>query len=181
MKKPLASILLLMITSLAMGQYIENYKVERQPTIIKFGIGLGLDYGGLGARFTITPTPQIGLFGAAGYNFHQAAFNVGANYKFLPDKRVTPVVGLMYGYNAVIIVEGAEELNKTYKGVSMSGGIELNMKRSKNYWSFELVTSFWSREYRNDWDDLKNNPSIIIEEGSEPIPISISVGYHFNI
>lgn len=181
MRPVLAVILLCLSATMAVGQYVENYTFERQPTIIKFGVGYGLDYGGLGARFTITPVPKIGVFGAFGYNFHKAAYNVGANYKFLPDKRVTPVVGVMYGYNAVIVVEGTDQYNKTYNGVSISGGIELNMRKSKNYWSFEMTVAFWSKAYRDDWEALKNNPGVVIDEGYIPIPIDISVGYHFNI
>lgn len=189
MRTVLTAILLFLSASMAVGQYVENYEFERQPTIIKFGVGIGLDYGVVGARMTITPVPQVGIFGALGYNINaigydlqKAAYNVGVNYKFLPDKRVTPVAGLMYGYNAIIAIENdrSDPYNKTYNGFSLSGGIELNMKKSKNYWSFELIASFWTREFRNDWDRLKNDPNYTSQE-EVLIPIGISVGYHFNI
>lgn len=179
MRTVLTAILFFLSASMAVGQYVENYTFEREPSIIKLGVGLGIDYGGLGGRMTITPIPHVGIFGAVGYNFHKTAYNVGVTYKILPDKRVTPVASIMYGYNAAIVVEGAKEFDKTYYGPSMGGGIELNMKKSKNYWSFGLTLAFWSKEFRDDLDALRNNPGI--EFTSEPIPVGISVGYHFNI
>lgn len=161
------------------AQYVENYKPEPITTIVKLGLGIGLDYGGIGTRLTITPTSKFGVFLAVGYNLQKAGLNGGLTYKILPEKKVCPVVHVMYGYNAVIIVEGMERLNKTYYGLSMGGGIELNMRKSKNYWSFELLYSLKSSEYERDWDYIQNNPSI--ETFNDPLPITISVGYHFNI
>ena len=179
MKKLITLLCLALVYTTSSAQYIENYEPEPYKTIVKFGVGLGLDYGGIGARLTITPTTHFGAFIAVGYNLQKPGINGGLTYKFLPEKRVSPVAHIMYGYNAVIIVEGAEKYNKTYYGVSAGGGIELNMKKSGNYWSFEILYPFRSSEYERDWDIIKNDPSIEIE--SEPLPITISVGYHFNI
>lgn len=163
----------------ATAQYIENYEPTRPTTIVKLGLGVGLDYGGIGTRLTITPTTHFGVFVAVGYNLLKAGVNGGLTYKFLPEKRVTPVAHIMYGYNAVIVIEGVDAYNKAYYGLSMGGGIELTSKRSGNYWSFELLYPFRSSEYEDDWDALKNDPNI--EVLSEPFPVTISVGYHFNI
>ncbi len=172
--------LLLLISGSALCQYVENYKVEPQGTIVKFGVGIGLDFGGLiGGRLTFTPVPKLGIFGALGYNLHKASYNTGLTYKFRPDKRVSPYVNAMYGYNAVIIVDGADQYNKTYYGFSLGGGIELNGKRTKNYWSFGMNFSLKPKEYFDDMDMLRNNPSI--DMGVDPLPVTISVGYHFNI
>lgn len=179
MKKAILMIGLIATLSTASAQYIENYQPEAPVTIVKFGLGIGLDYGGIGTRLTITPTNKFGVFIAVGYNLDKAGLNGGLTYKFLPDKRVTPVAHIMYGYNAVIVVEGADQYNKTYYGLSAGGGIELNMRKSKNYWSFEVLYSFKSSEYEDDWDALQNNSSIEIL--SEPLPVTISIGYHFNI
>lgn len=179
MKKAILLMYFVYICITSSAQYIENYKPEPITTIAKLGIGLGLDYGGIGARLTITPTTNFGVFIAVGYNLQKAGLNGGLTYKFLPDKRVSPVMHVMYGYNAVIIVEGLEQYNKTYYGLTVGGGIELNMRRTSNYWSFELLYSFKSSEYERDWDAIKNNPSI--EVSADPLPVTISVGYHFNI
>jgi hypothetical protein len=161
------------------AQYIENYKPEPITTIVKCGVGYGYDYGVLGARLTITPIPKFGGFIAVGYNLLKAGVNGGLTYKFLPDRKVCPVAHVMYGNNAIIKVEGTTRYDKAYYGLTAGGGIELNMRKSNNYWSFELLYSAWSSQFERDWDDLKNNPNIIVE--TEPFPLSISVGYHFNI
>lgn len=179
MKKAILLICFALMTLTASAQYIENYEPEAPVTIVKLGLGIGLDYGGIGTRLTITPTTNFGVFLAVGYNLQKAGLNGGLTYKFLPDKRVSPVAHIMYGYNAVILVEGMERYNKTYYGVSAGGGIELNMRKSKNYWSFELLYAFKSSEYERDWDAIKNNSSIDVL--SEPLPVTISIGYHFNI
>lgn len=179
MKKAIFLLCLVFMSFVVSAQYVENYEPERPTTIVKLGLGLGLDYGGIGTRLTITPTSHFGVFIAVGYNLHKAGFNGGLTYKFLPEKKVTPVAQIMYGYNAVIVVEGAEQYNKTYYGVSFGGGVEVKTRKSGNYWSFELLYPFRSSEYEDDWDALKNDPSIEIT--SEPLPITFSVGYHFSI
>lgn len=170
---------LIVVYASATAQYIENYEPVRPTTIVKLGLGLGLDYGGFGARLTIMPTTHFGAFVAVGYNLQKAGVNGGLTYKFMPEKKVIPVVQIMYGYNAVIVVEGVAAYNKTYYGLSIGGGIELASKKSSNYWSFEVLYPFRSSEYKNDWDTIKNDPNIDIV--SDPFPITISIGYHFNI
>lgn len=179
MKKVLILVVLVFVCSTAKAQYVENYEPEPIVTIAKLGVGYGIDYGWLGARLTITPVTKLGAFIAVGYNGIKIGVNGGVTYKLYPDKKVNPVVGLMYGNNAVIVVEGAAHYDKAYFGASVSGGIELNMKKSGNYWSFEIIYPFRSSEYENDWDVIKNDPNIEII--SDPLPITISIGYHFNI
>jgi hypothetical protein len=123
------------------------------------------------------PVKWVALFGAIGYNLNGAGYNGGLVFRVLPDKKVCPYVTGMYGYNAVIVIEGLSERNKTYFGPSLGGGIELRM-RNRNFWNFGLLFPFRSAEFRDDFDDLKNNPSIEI---TEPLPVQISVGYHLRI
>lgn len=179
MKKTIFLLYLAFMSVSASAQYVENYEPEAPTSIVKLGLGFGLDYGGIGTRLTIIPTTHFGFFAAVGYNLHKAGFNAGLTYKFLPEKKVTPVAQVMYGYNAVIVVEGADQYDKTYYGLSIGGGLEVNTKKSGNYWSFEVLYPFRSSEYEDDWDALKNDPSIEIT--SEPLPITFSVGFHFSI
>lgn len=179
MRKTILLLFFVMTFVTESAQYVENYQPEPITTIAKFGLGLGLNYGGIGTRLTIMPTTNFGAFIAVGYNLQKVGVNGGLTYKFLPEKKVNPVIHIMYGYNAVIVVEGMEQYNKTYYGVTAGGGIELNMRRSGNYWSFELLYSIKSSEYERDYDAIKNNPNIDID--FEPLPVTISVGYHFNI
>jgi len=43
--------------------------------------------------------------------------------------------------------------------------------------NIELVVPFRSKSFHDDWDNIKNNPGIDIQ--SEPLPVAISIGYHF--
>lgn len=179
MKKTILVMCILFLCTSVMAQYVENYEPVQPTSILKLGIGLGMDYGGFGGRLTVTPTTHLGIFIAVGYNLHKAGINGGLTYKFLLEKKVTPIANIMYGYNAVIVVEGADQYDETYYGLSVGGGIELNTKKSGNYWSFEIIYPFRSSEYKDDWDTIKNDPNIEIV--SDPLPITISVGYHFSI
>lgn len=179
MKKFLALLCLVTLSCTLLGQARELHEYVEDDPRQNIGIGVGLDYGGIGMRYTFMATPQLGLFGSLGYILVGPGFNVGLNYKFLTDKRVMPVIGAMYGYNAAIKVEGASEFNEIYYGPSISLGVEVRARKNEsNFWNFELVVPFRSGKYQDDMDALQNNSSIVI---SEPLPIAFSIGYHFGI
>lgn len=140
------------------------------------GFGVGLDYGGIGARISGKIVTQLYAFAGVGYNLNGAGFNGGAVFRFSPKKRVCPILSAMYGYNAVIIVEGMKEQSKTYYGPSFGGGIELKVGRKSNFFVFELWVPVRSQEYRDDIDALLNNAGV---EVTEATPVAISVGYNF--
>ena len=152
-------------------------QAESKASSVNLGIGLGIDYGGLiGGRLTVVPTKNFALFGAVGYNLIGLGFNAGAAFRIAPDKNVCPTLGVMYGYNAVIKIEGAEQYNKTYYGPTLSLGFEFK-PQNKGFWNIELLLPIRSKDYKDDIDDLKNDPNI--EMKTEPLPIGFSVGYHF--
>ena len=148
-----------------------------QGSTMNIGLGIGIDYGGFGGRFTYLPVERVGLFAGLGYNLIGAGYNIGAMYRFMPSKRVCPTFGAMFGYNGVIKVENASEYDQAYYGVSISGGVEFRLRNNKNYINLELIIPFRSQEFQDDVDALKDNPSI--EFKNEPIPVAFSVGYHF--
>jgi hypothetical protein len=179
MKRLLVLIGFVLITNIVLAQAREEDEEISEDRTQNLGIGLGLDYGGIGIRYTFVPAPKFGVFGSVGYILVGPGFNFGLNYKFLPDKRVVPVLGAMYGYNAAIKVEGASEHDKIYYGPSISFGVEVKTRRDeRNFWNFELVLPFRSSEYQDDIDALQNNPDIQI---NEPLPIAFSIGYHFGL
>jgi hypothetical protein len=175
---------LVLISCACFGQFDPNYKKNNNPydesvsSPFNGGVGLGLSYGGIGGRLSYFPQKNIGLFGAVGYNFHKAGFNFGTIARILPDKKICPHLMAMYGYNAVIVVVGADEFNQTYYGLTLGGGMELRTGRSGNYVNFELLVPLRSQEYKDDMNALLNNPAIEI---SELLPVTLSVGYHFKI
>jgi hypothetical protein len=165
------------------GQFDPNYRKNNPQTVdeatppINLGLGMGLNYGGFGGRLELVPQKNIAIFGAVGFNLHKAGFNIGAKVKVAAEKKVSPMFQFMYGYNAVILVVGASEYNKTYYGPSVGGGIELKMGQSQNFMEFGLLIPFRNEEFRNDITELQ----YIGIDISEPLPFAISVGYHFKI
>lgn len=177
--KKLLLILLTIITFSVNAQFDPNYKEKEKSSPFNLGLGTGVDYGGIiGARLSGFPIKYFGAFVAGGYNLHKIAYNFGGVVRILPDKKVCPVLMGMYGYNAVIVVQGASQYNETYYGPSFGGGIELHFGNRENYMNIELLVPIRPQEFYDDLDALKQNPTIEI---SEPAPISLSIGYHFRL
>jgi hypothetical protein len=144
----------------------------------RFGAGVGIDYGGFGGRLTILPDKHVGLFLAGGYAIVGFGYNVGVMLKTSPDKRVSPYFSAMYGYNAAIAIAGASQYNKLYYGFSLGGGVHLLSRRNpKNYWLFGLVLAFRPSEFDRDFNALQSSSTIV--GLTKPLPVNLSVGYHF--
>jgi hypothetical protein len=141
------------------------------------GIGLGIDYGAFGGRFAYRPTPKVALLAGLGYNLNGLGYNFGGAFRMNTTKRTVPYFSALYGYNAVIVVEGMSELNKTYYGPSVGFGLEFHSRKASNYFNLEIFVPFRSSEFTNDLNAIKNNPMINLR--SEPWPIAISLGYHW--
>jgi hypothetical protein len=161
-------------------EYDEDYEFpETKQVNLSLGLGLGFDYGGIGGKLALSPSPSVDIFAGVGWNIIGAGLNGGLTYKFMADKRVNPYISAMYGYNAVIYVDGSKERNKAYYGPTIGSGIQLHRKNGK-FWNFGFTIPFRSKEFRDDYDALRNDPNIIIQNGdSGPPPFGISIGYHF--
>lgn len=177
MKKS-AFILIFFITTLDL--HSQEYLASGEPIFPRYnmGFGAGIDYGGFGCRFTILPSERLEFFGALGYNLLGFGLNAGLDYRLAPKSRICPYIGAMYGYNAFIKIAGATRYNQTYYGLSCNLGLEFWSKRSPNYFNLELIVPIRTSEYYNDIKNLKNNP--LITFSNEPLPIGISIGYHFS-
>jgi hypothetical protein len=147
-----------------------------------FGVGFGLDYGGLiGAKVTFNPIPYMGIFAAGGWELIGLGWNVGVLGRLFPaggKKHVRPYLKVMYGVNAVTKVQGASEYDKMFYGVTPGIGIETRfglMRRSGL--NVDLNVPIRSSAYFDHINQMKNDPSI--EMKNSTIPISISIGYHF--
>lgn len=145
------------------------------------GAGLGFEFGGIGAQAEFLPSPYLGIFAGAGYNFWDLGFNAGVAGKMLPEKKATPVFMVMYGYNAVIKIKNRFGVpsGQTYYGISLGAGAELKTgRRLKNKMSFGLRVPFRSDEFHLDYKNLKDqgytfNPDFL--------PVAFSFGYHVAI
>ncbi len=144
-----------------------------------FGMGLGLDYGGLGFQAEFLPIKYVGIFAAGGYNFNGIGFNAGASFKAFPNAKITPTVIGMYGYNAVIVVKGATKYNKTYFGPTVGIGGELKVGRRDNKLRIALFYPFRNEKFENDYDAIKADPYIKMDQ--EMLPIAYSIGFNFSL
>jgi hypothetical protein len=143
------------------------------------GFGLGIDYGGIGGRLTAAPVKQAFFFGGLGYNIDGFGYNVGAGFRFLPEKRICPYILAMYGYNAVVLVfinnQYQKQYNKTFYGPSAGLGLEQRAwKNAKNYFNMELLYLFRSQKFKEYKTKLEND----LGAKFLLLPVSFSIGYH---
>lgn len=152
---------------------------QAEPTSqVNLGLGLGLDYGGLiGAHVAFVLEPHFAAFAGLGYALVGAGYNVGVVGRMLPESRVCPFISAMYGYNAVIKIEGASEYDQLYFGPTFGIGLEFHKRSSDNFWRVEFLLPLRPTAFQDDMDALKKNPTIEIT--SEPPPFGISGGFHF--
>lgn len=161
------------------------YSQDNRPKIDYYinesnlGAGLGIDYGGIGFKYTFNPEKHLGLFAAAGYNFVGLGYNVGGQYRFNPGDKFCFYFTLMYGYNAAIKVINASRYDKIYYGPSTGAGLELHLYRRWSFFNFELLYMQRSREFNDTYNRISGNQ----QSTSLPvnIPLGISAGFHFRI
>ncbi|MDH4059156.1 MAG: hypothetical protein OEU76_10345 [Cyclobacteriaceae bacterium] len=170
--------LIVLFFALSFSASIYSQDATSENPNMNIGIGMGMDYGGFGGRFTYLPQQKFGLFAALGYNLVGVGFNAGAIYRFDSDKKVTPYIGAMYGYNAVLRVDGGTESDEIYYGPSFSLGIELkSRKNNSNFWNLEIVLPIRPSSFQDDIDRLKDFGYDV----TEPLPVGFSIGYHFGL
>jgi hypothetical protein len=142
------------------------------------GVGFGLDYGGIGFKFTQLIDPHFGFTLGGGYALAGFGYNVGGLVKIKPENRVVPTFSFMYGYNAAVAVTNATQLNKIFYGPSLGFGF-LSKRRNNpsNYWQFELVLPIRSGEADSYINGLRN---MGVSIGSLS-PVAFSIGYNFGL
>lgn len=144
-----------------------------------FGLGAGLDYGGLGFKGEFIPVKWLGLFAGVGYNFVEPGFNVGISIK-TSDKKVAPVITGMYGYNAAIRIKGrgpfgggSDRHRKSYYGVSAGAGLDIQTDNKGNKISLAVLVPFRNASFRRDYDELEN----LIDRKLWPVTFSFGVNF----
>jgi hypothetical protein len=182
MKSGIVALLFCLLTGLAWGQnndeseYDENYEFpETRDVLVNIGLGFGIDYGLFGGRLSFVPVKHLSISAAVGYTFNGPGYNGGVSVRILPDKKVCPYLGLIYGFNTVYL-SGNSGQSKTYNGFTITSGIELHRKNKPNFWNFGLNVPIRSQEFRDDEDVYKQDPDYIA-----PSPIGITVGFHFGL
>lgn len=148
--------------------------------ISSFGLGFGMDYGGIGGSVLVYPQKNIGIFAAGGYAMIGFGYNVGVKLRTTKGNSNFFVLG-MHGYNAAIKVEGASQWDKFFYGNTIGLGVDLrshNPKR-KGYFTLALLIPFRSSKVDDYIDDLKNNFNVEFKNGLPPV--TISIGYRIKI
>jgi|ERR1700757_1414818 len=152
----------------------------RQPDVLSFGLGLGLDYGGLlGVNFTAYPQKNIGLFAGGGIALAGFGYNVGAKLRYVPNNQkrvqVLPFLVGMYGYNTVIVVVNAADYNKLFYGMTVGFGGDIRFK--KGCLSLALLIPIRGDDVDNYITDLQNKHNINFQ--NDLLPVAFSIGYKF--
>ena len=161
---------------LFMGSQIYGQNAQQ----VYIGPGTGLDYGGIfGGKIEYLPVKNFGLFGGLGYNLLSVGWNLGATFKILPDKKVSPNLMLLYGYNGVSKVEGAPQYEMTSYGVTIGGNLDIKMGNTGNKLSIGLFVPIRSQKFMDNYDAMKNDPGIEIK--NDLLPIAFSIGFNFLI
>src|SRR5688572_20737664 len=117
MKRLFFSFSLMLLTSLSFAQNYTRYDdIPEQESVMNIGLGIGLDYGGIGGRVTFLPVKPLAVFAGVGYALVDFGYNLGAQLRIIPDNKFCPTFGVMYGYNGVIKVQNASTYDKIYYG-----------------------------------------------------------------
>ncbi len=177
LKNILSLCILLSITTIGIAR---DSNLSSRKGENSFGLGLGLPYGAIGARFGTNIADQLTLFGGLGYHLSGVGYNVGLMKSF-PSKSLTQFyVAGMYGTNAAIKVKGLSEADKVYTGPTFGVGVKVNSRRTEgNFWDFGLLVPIKSSDYMDDEDAVRNDSRI--SDFNSPSPVLIVVGYNFNL
>ena len=81
---------LMLLTSLSFAQNYTRYDIPEQESKMNIGLGIGLDYGGIGGRITFLPVKRLALFAGVGYALVDFGYNLGAQLRIIPDNKFLP-------------------------------------------------------------------------------------------
>ena len=154
----------------------EPLKYER----LTYGLGLGIDYGGIGMNIGWFPMRNLGFSFGAGYAFSGVGVNAGLRARLLsPVKRyrANPFLFLIYGYNAAVYVENKREYNKMYYGLTLGGGVEVRTRRPHGYFSLGAVVPFLDSDLYDYIDELETYHNADFK--NKPQPVNVTIGYRW--
>jgi len=155
-------------------------EIKKQIDMSSFGLGMGLDYGGIGINYTTYLQKNIGLFGGIGYSLFEASFNVGLKGRLISKGNpptINPFFTGMYGKNSFVYIKNATEFNKSFKGISVGGGLDIYLGRKKNgYWTFALLLPFDNSKQEEYINYLEQRYGARFRKNNDLV-LFISIGY----
>lgn len=152
--------------------------VSEASTNTTLGLGVGLDYGGIGANMLVYTNKNVGFFGGFGYAIAGLGFNAGTKIRIISTKHFTdPYFLAMYGYNAAIKIKNGEGYNKMFYGPNFGFGLDFRTKRvKKGYWTVALLVPVRSSKVNKYIDAMESEG---VEFNTKLLPITYSIGYRF--
>ncbi|TRX59100.1 hypothetical protein FNH22_11290 [Fulvivirga sp. M361] len=180
MRTIVLAIFLFLTLSVSLPLSAQDIHKSSQKGEASLGLGLGLQYGSIGARLGLNLADHFNVFGGLGYMIAGVGYNIGLQYSLPSTKQTEFYFTGMVGTNAAIKVEGLSEYDEVYIGPSFGLGVKVNsLKREGNFWDFGLLVPITSTSFKDQQDAIKNDPRIA--EFTEAWPVLIVVGYNFNL
>ncbi len=143
------------------------------------GMGMGINYGGLGYTMAFAPIPYISIEGSFGYNLVEPVVGGAINVYVIPKdntKLYSLAVKSMYGYNAAILVADGDLESKSFYGFSFGLSNEIRFgKRKRIGINLDLIIPLRSNEVDEYCDELAASGY----ETADLFPIGMSLGFHF--
>lgn len=186
LKKLSIAALCVFLSLVSQAQYRYNSGNDETNSKVHVGIGLGMDYGGIGFKVEYLPVKYVGIFAGGGYNIIGLGVNGGLQFRPLPDKKIQPILMAMYGYNGVLKISGndmvlqqygLDKISKAYYGFSAGIGGELKVGHKGNRLYMGLWLPVRSQEFHDNYDIMKNSPYVTTK--NDVSPIAFSIGFNF--
>lgn len=162
------------------AQSVDNVDIYNKEGQTHLGFGLGLTFGGIGGRFVYSSSETLALMLGLGSNVVGIGYNLGMMCYIPASSKTQAYFSGMWGTNGAIKIKGLPQLDGSYTGVSLGLGAILNSKVNPGiYWDIGIIVPIRSKDFKDDWDAIKNNPGIDVQQ--DLFPILINIGINFKI
>lgn len=154
-------------------------KEQAQRSEIYAGVGLGLDYGGVGANLLVYPHENLGVFAGVGYAIAGTGINGGLKLRFNsknPARRFFATA--MYGYNTAIYVTNKSSLDRLFYGPSVGFGMDRSLRSGNSAFSIQLIVPFRGDDQSSYITSLK---SMGVTFDNFLLPVLFSVGWKVKV
>ncbi|MBS1949191.1 MAG: hypothetical protein JST47_15630 [Bacteroidetes bacterium] len=148
---------------------------------ISAGVGVGYEYGGVGANAIYYPIKNFGVFAGAGWYYVDPGYNVGVKLRIFtgaPSVTIIPYVEFMYGTNTYIYYKDNTQYNQLFKNFTFGGGIDIRPGNSKlGFLSLAVYIPLRSPDVKNYKDYI--NHFWGVSNANKLQWLNASIGYKF--
>lgn len=188
MKKWIVSLVLLVISVGSFANEQDSITKLVREDRLSLGLGVGLNYGMLGANFLAYPQKNIGLFAGVGFLFGEYGYCGGAKIRYISKSNyaiANPFLIGMYGVNAFVIMKNELKyetlyMNTVFNGFTFGAGLDFYSKpKRKGYFSLAVLFPQRTSEFHNHIETLKADPRVTLE--NNVWPFTLSLGYRLRV